>query len=172
MAQVCADACSRQLTPFIMLLVSDSMTSAQPRFRLHPKHKPELLFAVMRTLAHEDARISFEGRLSHTELAKIAGTSLNETEVLKRNTTSPRMDFVVLPLTPGTAPEIEKAIASKVAFKGYAGIVHVQIERQGRLAFVACDHFHEDCVWVSEAVPATFLAELVKNRVLHSYAPA
>jgi hypothetical protein len=63
------------------------------------------------------------------------------------------MDFVVLPLTPGTAPEIEKAIVSKVAFKGYAGIVHVQIERQGRLAFVACDHFHEDCVWVSEAVP-------------------
>jgi hypothetical protein len=155
-----------------MLLVSDSMTSAQPGFRLHTKHKPELLFAMMRTLAHADAGISFEGRLPHTELAKIAGASLNETEVLKRNTTSPRMDFVVLPLTHGTAPEIEKAIASKVAFKGYAGIVHVQIERQGRLAFVACDNFHEDCVWVSEAVPATFLAELVNNRVLHSYAPA
>jgi hypothetical protein len=167
-------ACSRQLTPsaVIMLLVSDSMTSAQPRFRLHTKHKPELLFAVMQTLAHEDARISFEGRLSHTELAKIAGASLNETEVLKRNTISPRMDFVVLPLTSETVPEIEKAIVSKVAFKDYAGIVHVQIERQGRLAFVACDHFHEDCVWVSEAVPDTFLAELVKNRVLYSYARA
>lgn len=154
------------------MLVSDIMTSAQPRFRLHTKHKPELLFAVMRTLAHEDARISVEGRLSHTELVKIAGASLNETEVLKRNTTSPRMDFVVLPLTPETALEIEKAIVSKVAFKGYVGIVHVQIERQGRLAFVACDNFHEDCVWVSEAVPATLLAELVKNRVLYSYAPA
>jgi hypothetical protein len=100
-------ACSRQLTPSasIMLLRPDGMTSAQPRFRLHTKHKTELLFAVMRTLAHEDARISFEGRLSHTELAKIAGASLNETQVLKRNTTSPRMDFVVLPLTPETAPE-------------------------------------------------------------------
>jgi len=100
-----------------MLLLSDSMASAQPRFRLHSKHKPELLFAVMRTLAHEEARISFEGRLSHTELAKIAGTSLNETEVLKRNTTSPRMDFLVLPLTLETVPEIEKAIVSKVACK-------------------------------------------------------
>jgi hypothetical protein len=155
-----------------MLLMSDSMTTAQPRFRLHAKHKPELLFAMMRTLAHEDSGISLEGRLLHTELTKIAGASLNETEVLKRNTTSPRVDFVVLPLTPGTAPKIEKAIASKVAFKDYAGIVHVQIERQGRLAFVACDHFHQDCVWVSEAVPATFLAELVNNRVLYSYAPA
>src|ERR1022692_509921 len=155
-----------------MLVVLDSMRSAQPRFRLHTKHKPELLFAAMRTLAREDARISFEGRLSHTELAKIAGVSLNETDVLKRNTTSPRMDFVVLPLTPEAIPEIEKAIVSKVAFKGSDGIVHVQIERQGRLAFVACDNFHEDCVWVSEAVPATFLAELVKNQVLYSYAPA
>ena len=155
-----------------MLLVSDSMTSAQPRFRLHTKHKPELLFAMMRTLARVDAKISFEGRLSHTELANIAGASLNETEVLKRNTTSPRLDFVVLPLTPETVPEIEKAIVSKVAFKDYAGIVHVQIEGKGRLAFVACDHFHEDCVWVSAAVSDTFLAELVKNRVLHPYAPA
>jgi|HubBroStandDraft_6_1064221.scaffolds.fasta_scaffold06287_4 hypothetical protein len=155
-----------------MLLVSDRITSAQPGFRLHTKHKPDLLFAVMRTLAHEDARISFEGRLSHTELAKIAGASLNETDVLKRNTTWPKMDFVVLPLTPRTVPEIEKAIVSKVAFKGYAGIVHVQIEGQGRLAFVACDNFHEDCVWGSEAVPASFLDELVKNRVLYSYGPA
>jgi hypothetical protein len=94
--------------------------------------------------------------------------SLNETDILKRNTTSPRMDFVVLPLTPEAIPEIEKVIVSRVAFKGSDGIVHVQIERQGRLAFVACDNFHEDCVWVSEAVPATFLAELVKNRVLYS----
>jgi hypothetical protein len=155
-----------------MLSVPNRMTSVQPRFRLHTKHKPELLFAVMRTLAQEDARISFEGRLSHTELTKMADASLDETEVLKRNTTSPRMDFVVLPLTPATVPEIEKAIVSKVAFKNNAGIVHVQIDRQGRLAFVACDHFHEDCVWVSEAVPETFLAELVRNRVLYSYAPA
>lgn len=81
----------------------------------------------MRTLAHEEARISFEGRLSHTELAKIAGASLTETEVLKRNTTSPRLDFVVLPLTQDTVPEIQKAIVSKIAFKDYAGIVHVQI---------------------------------------------
>jgi hypothetical protein len=161
------------MTPSAAIMhLSNTMASTQPGFRLHTKHKPELLFAMMRTLAHEEAGISFEGRLSHTELTKIAGVSLSETEVLKRNTTSPRMDFVVLPLTRRTAPEIEKAITSKVAFKGYAGIVHVQIERQGRLAFVACDNFHEDCVWVSEAVPATFLAELVNNRVLHSYAPA
>jgi len=47
------------------------------------------------------------------------------------------MDSVVLPLTPETVAEIEKAIVSKLAFKDYAGVVHVQIERRGRLAFVA-----------------------------------
>ncbi len=78
----------------------------------------------------------------------------------------------MLPLTAATVPAIEKAVVLKSRFKGYAGIVHVQIERQGPLAFIACDHFHEDCVWVSDAVPAPFLAELVKTRVLYSYAPA
>jgi hypothetical protein len=68
-------------------------------------------------------------------------------------------------------PKSRKQSVSRIAFKNYAGIVHVQIERQGRLAFVSCDRFHEDCVWVSETVPDTFLAELVKSRVLYSYAP-
>ena len=156
----------------MMLLVSDSKTKAQPRFRLHTKDKAELLFAIMRILAHEDANISFEGRLSHTELLKIAGASVLETEMLKRNTTLPRMDFLVLPLTREMVPAIEKAVVSKIAFKGHAGIVHVQVERQGHLLFVACDNFHEDCVWVSDAVPASFLVKLVENQVLHSYEPA
>src|SRR5437879_13419875 len=96
-----AMACSRQVprSAAIMLFGSDSMTTPQPRFRLHTKHNPGLLFAVMRTLAHEDARISFEGRLSNTELTKIAGGFLNETEGLKRNTTSPRLDLVALSVT-------------------------------------------------------------------------
>ena len=68
-----------------MLLVSDSMTNAQPRFRLHTKHKSELLFAVMRTLVHEDARISFEGRLSHR-------TGQNCWRIFKRNR-SPQAEY-------------------------------------------------------------------------------
>jgi len=91
---------------------------------------------MMRALAHEQARISFEGRLSHTELAKIVGTSLDQTEVLKRNTTSPGMDFVVLPLKPGTVPEIEKAIVSKVAFKNSRVSFTCRL-KHGSLAFVA-----------------------------------
>ena len=116
--------------------------------------------------------ISFEGQLSQTELVKIAGASFSETQLLKRNTTSPRMDFVILPLTPTSVSAIEEAVISKVAFNGNAGIVHLQIERQGHLAFAAYDQFHEGCVWVSSDVSASALADLVEKQVLYSYEPA
>lgn len=141
-------------------------------FQLRAKQRPQLLLAMMKTLARIDAQISFEGHLSHTELVKLHEASFDETQVLKRNTTWPKMDFVVLPLTPEMVSAIAKAVVSKVAFKGYAGIIHVQIESEGRLAFSACDNFQDGCVWASPAVPRTLLTELVEKRILHSYAPA
>lgn len=155
----------------IMPVVSDIATKSQFAFQLHAKHKPELLFAMMRTFAGGDAAISFEGELSHTDLAKIAGVSFSETRVLKRNTRWPRLDFLVLPLTLSTVTAIEKALVSKIGFKDSRGIIHVQIEKQGRLAFVAYDQFHEDSVWVSSEVSASVLADLVEKRVLYSYKP-
>ena len=153
----------------IMLVVSDTTTTVQAAFRLHTKHKQELLFAMMRMLADSDALISFEGELSNTELVNIAGATFSETRLLKRNTTSPKLDFVVLPLTTSIVSAIEKAAVSKISFKGYRGIVHVQIEKQGRLIFAAYDHFHEECVWASSDVSASVLADLVEKRVLYSY---
>jgi hypothetical protein len=127
---------------------------------------------MMRTLAGDNTMIAFEGQVAHTELAKITGVSLSETEILRRNTTSPRMDFVVLPLTRTTVAGIERAVVSKIAFKGSSGIIHVQIEREGHLAFAAYDQFHEDCVWVSSDISESFLADLVERRILYSYKPA
>lgn len=60
-------------------------------------------------------------------------------------------------------------LASKIAFSHYAGIVHVQIESHGEIAFAAYDLFHEDCVFVYPAVPLALLEELVERRVLYSY---
>ena len=128
-------------------------------YQLRAKQRPQLLLAMMKTLARTDARISFEGNLSHTELVKLSEASFDETQVLRRNTTSPKMDFLVSPLTPEMVSVIEKAVVSKVAFNGYAGIIHVQIESGGRLAFSACDNFQDGCVWVSPAVAAALLTE-------------
>jgi hypothetical protein len=141
-------------------------------YRLRAKHRPQLLLAMMTTLACMDAKISFEGHLSHTELVKLPEASFDETRVLKRNTTWPKMDFVVLPLTAEMVSVVAKAVLSKIAFKGYTGIIHVQIEREGRLAFSACDNFHEGCVWASSAVPLALLTDLADKGILHSYVAA
>ena len=128
-----------------------------------------LLLAMMRELAGDDARISFEGRLSQTELNSIAGVSFEEKNKLVREGTSfPPLDFLVLPLTSQTIPKIEKAIVSKITFS-YEEIVHIQIEKQGLLAFGAYDGFHEECVIASRAIPVAFLNQLVRDKVLESY---
>lgn len=138
-------------------------------YRLRTKHRPELLFAMMHALAGEDVWISFEGRLAHTDLVKIEGISFEETEVLRRGTLWPVLDFLVLPLKPALLATIEKAVVSKIAFSRNAGIIHVQIESRGEIAFAAYDEFHEECVTAFSAVPEKLLAELVEKRVLYSY---
>jgi hypothetical protein len=52
------------------------------------------------------------------------------------------------------------------------GIIHTQIEKDGRLAFGAYDNFHADCVWVGDAVPRSLLERLKESGVVRSFAPA
>jgi hypothetical protein len=138
-------------------------------YRLRPRQRMGLLLAMMSELAGHGARISFEGRLSQTELTGIDGVSFEEKRKLVREGVSfPPLDFLVLPLTSPTIPKIEKAIVSKIAFS-YEEIVHIQIEKQGLIAFGAYDGFHEECVIASSAIPAALLTQLVRDKVLESY---
>jgi len=141
-------------------------------FRLRTKNKRQLLLAIMRALANEHTHISFEGHLGHTELMKLEGARFEETAVLRRGTISPVLDFVVLPLTPASLPLIEKAVVSRIAFRSSRGIIHVQIETRGEMAFAAYDQFHAECVVAYSPVPVALLAELVETHVLHSYEAA
>jgi hypothetical protein len=138
-------------------------------YRLHPKHRMNQLLAMMSAVAGSDARISFEGRLSQTELIGIEGVSFEEKRKLIREGISfPLLDFLVLPLTSQMIPKIEKAIMSKITFS-YEELVHIQIEKQVLLAFGAYDGFHEECVIASSAIPIALLSQLVRDRVLESY---
>ena len=53
-------------------------------YRLETRDRPRLLIAMMRALAAEDSRISFEGALSRTELAQMVGVTSHEGGALKR----------------------------------------------------------------------------------------
>jgi hypothetical protein len=109
-------------------------------YELETRDRPGLLIAMMRALAAEDCAISFEGKLSQTELARMQGVTQEEAGILKRATLWPKLDFLALPLTHNTLRAMEKAFISKIAF-GERGLIHVQIERNGKMAFAAYDGF-------------------------------
>lgn len=113
--------------------------------------------------------MSLEGSLSASELIQLPGATEKESSALRRATLQPKLDFVVLPLTISTVAEIEKAIRSKISFTGYRGIIHAQIETNGKIAFAAYDNFHKDCVFVNKQVSSDYLDRLVETRVLHGY---
>src|SRR6202050_541428 len=110
------------------------------------KDKKRLLLAMMEALAG-DAHLSFEGDLSGFRLMQIAGASDEETTTLKRNTTWPKQDFVVVPLEPEIAPAVLPAIGGNVPKR----ILHIQIEKSGHIEFAAYDRFHPECVVLGRA---------------------
>jgi len=138
-------------------------------YRLDTRDRPQLLFAMMRALAGESGRLSLEGNLTQSELARVEGVSFEESGALKRGTLQPRLDFLILPLAPENVEEIEKAIRSKLGFKGANGIIHAQIEINGKIAFAAYDNFHRDMVVVDADFPSTLLDELVTLKILRGY---
>ena len=140
-------------------------------YSLVARDKPGLLIAMMRALAG-NALISFEVDLSPCQLWTIPGASAEETGSLRRNTLVPRQDFVVLPLEADTI----RPILAEIIPEGRAvhDVVHVQIAKNGRLAFGAYDNFHPECIVAWSAVPKALLEELQAKGVLRSFklAPA
>ena len=131
------------------------------------RDKPGLLIAMMREFIG-NSHISFEGSLENLKLSDIPGISVEETEVLKRQTTSPRLDFLVVPLSEATINEIWKELSEKDHLV-HEGIIHVQIENNGELVFGGYDNFHRECVVAYPAVPVKLLEELKENGVIRDY---
>jgi hypothetical protein len=104
-------------------------------------------------------------------LSEIEGVSTDESPILKRATAWPTQDYIALPLTNETMPLIHSAIESRVAF-GPSGILHVQIQKDDKLAFAAFDGFHEETTVVFYGVSTDFLAEPVATGVLRSFTRA
>ena len=138
-------------------------------YMLDTRDRPQLLFAMIDALAAEDCRISFEGNLSQTDLAGMEGLITEENGPFKRGTLSPKLDFLIPPLTRDDVPRLERAIKSKIAFNGNRGIVHVQIARGEQIAFAASDQFADGCVVVQFGVSPELLDHLISAGALRSY---
>jgi hypothetical protein len=108
------------------------------------------------------AHISFEGDLSACKLTSLEGFSAEETAVLQRNTLWPRQDFAVVPLKPSMEVAILAAMGGTVSRK----ILHIQIEKDGRLEFGSYDTFHPECFTVGSGLTSSFIERLWSEGVI------
>ena len=123
--------------------------------------KNQLLLKVMKQLAG-NAEVSFEGNLRSLNLAAVAGASTDETDLLKRNTIWPRLDFVILPLEPDTIRSIQRVMGGTIP----KSVLHIQIAKAGKLEFGAYDQFHPGALFFGEALGGDFIDALVRDGIL------
>jgi hypothetical protein len=109
---------------------------------------------------------SFEGTLSSLLLHEIPGASDCTTALLGRETTTPTLDFWVVPINEDTI----NALKVRLSHSGILGkdgvVVHTQLATEQQLIFSACDNFDKDCVRVSTSVPLPLLEEMFQTGVL------
>jgi len=135
------------------------MPTAKAKYKI--KDKRLFLLAAMELLAG-DAQISFEGELSATKLSSVPGATGDETEVLTRNTIAPRQDFCVLPLDAGKARAILIALGGTIPRR----VLHVQIQKGGKLELGLYDRFSPDASFFGPSVTLQFLAQLQSEGIL------
>jgi hypothetical protein len=132
------------------------MVPGQNQWKVQNKNR--LLLLLMTDLAG-GAHISFEGVLPRAIL-EFPGASTMETEILKRGTLRPLQDFAILPLEASAIPDIVSALGGTLP----RSVLHVQIEKAGKLAFAAYDNFHPECIFFGDSVPAEFIERLISNK--------
>jgi hypothetical protein len=92
----------------------------------------------------------------------VAGASSDETQVLKRNTLWPKQDFVVLPLEAEMVGPIMAGVGGTVP----RGLIHVQIQKEGRLQPGLYDNFAPKFMFFGPGLTPTFFATLQEAGVL------
>jgi len=117
--------------------------------------------AALRELAGS-AFVSFEGDLSGTALIGATSASDDQTKALKRNTLWPKQDFVVLPLEAETVGSIMTAVGGTAP----RSILHIQVEKDGRLELGLYDNFAPRGMFFGSAVTPQFIETLQNENVL------
>lgn len=118
------------------------------------------------------ALASFEGDLSTLGLNSLPGSTGQETGALKRQTTEPQLDFVVVPITRENVATLKERLSRPGVLGTNGMVIHTQIEVAGEPILIACDNFHDECTVASQSVPAAFLEQLKEIGVLRGYSAA
>lgn len=140
--------------------------------KLRPKNAAALVIQVLEALAGEDAFVSFEGFTLPASIVGIPGVVREETAVLRRNSASPVLEFVVVPLSSLTMPTLKAVIIESGALSDEQGLVHIQVAKAGQLAFGSYDNVHEECTVLYEPYTRILGEALVKSGCATSFALA
>jgi hypothetical protein len=135
------------------------MESARQSWKVRNRNR--FLLAIMKELAG-DAHISFEGDAKILGLVGLLGASQIENTILKRNTLWPKQDFVVIPLEPSTIPAIFTGIGGTIP----RSVLHIQIEKNGRIEFGAYDNFNPESIVFGSAISDAFIEALTSEGIL------
>ena len=115
---------------------------------------------------------SFEGDLSDLRLHELPGASAQETNLLRRQTIEPELDFITVPINPENFRELKKRLASHGILGSEGVVIHTQLASRDEVLLIACDNFHDDCTVASASVPESFLREMLSHGLLRAYSDA
>jgi hypothetical protein len=133
---------------------------------LDPKDKPGLLVHIMKALVG-NAKIALEGNLEEFDFSAIPNPIYTETETIKHETGIPHDPIIILPLEQDTIKHILDQILP--GGKCVSIISAIQIEKNGKIEFMAGDNFHRECVSVGHAIKTELLDEMISKGILRSY---
>jgi hypothetical protein len=117
-----------------------------------------LLQKVIHTIG-AGGRCSFEGDLSKIDLDDVHG--------IVRRSGPGASSTVIIPLNAETISQILPDLLNRIGLR--KNVLHIEIEKEGKLLFAAYDQFDEDCVWISEVVGIEFLESLKRDGVITEY---
>lgn len=137
---------------------------------LKPRNTEMLILQTMVALCGSDAFISLEGFHIPQEVCALSGASSLETELLRRNTTAPVLQFVVVPLSLANLPTLMTSLGHASVLEDESGLIHIQIAKGGQLAFGAYDNVHEESVVLYPPFAQSLGEALVKSGVIASFA--
>lgn len=119
-------------------------------------------------LVDQDCRASFEGDLSKVHLGNIEWAKSDETLQVHRHTIWPKQDFLVVPVTQESLPQIINVIDSETAFSSDC-IDHFQIELEEQIVFGSYDNLDQSCFIAYPPMLREDLDKMVESGLIASY---
>jgi hypothetical protein len=131
--------------------------------------RPIDLVALLLERLCGNAQLSLEGDLRYVDTRQIQSISLEPTNLLRRSTSQPIQDFIILPVEPSTKDILIGSILPQAGLR--TRIYHLQIQKDRERMFAAYDRFEVDCVWIGAWADEAWLTALVNAGILRTYTP-